>query len=358
MVSFHEVSYFLGANAPSGFYSLYSHLLPPEQARGIYILKGGPGCGKSTLMRKVAQLVSQQGEAAEYILCSGDPGSLDAVIFPGLAAAIVDGTAPHVVEPKYPGVVEDYVDLGKSYRRESLQPLREEIMRCMAGYKGCYQRAYRCLGAAGEIMADARAILSSPLLEDRLARRAKGILTRELKDRHTAPGQAKQRFLGAMTHQGPITLYGTVQAQCPKVYELSDRYGLAHGLLSHLLAGALARGYDAVVCPDPMAPDRLAHLLFPQEGLAFVSSTPDLPYPEKPFRHLRLESGADQDVLRKNRSRLRFARRVSSALEEEAVSSLAQAKAMHDQLESLYNPHVDFGFVDDTACRLAKAILE
>ena len=107
-----------------------------------------------------------------------------------------------------------------------------------------------------------------------------------------------------------------------------------------------------------MAPDRLAHLLFPQEGLAFVSSTPDLPYPEKPFRHLRLESGADQDVLRKNRSRLRFARRVSSALEEEAVSSLAQAKAMHDQLEALYNPHVDFGFVDDTACRLAKAILE
>ena len=82
MVSFHEVSYFLGANAPSGFYSLYSHLLPPEQARGIYILKGGPGCGKSTLMRKVAQLVSQQGEAVEYILCSGDPGSLDAVIFP------------------------------------------------------------------------------------------------------------------------------------------------------------------------------------------------------------------------------------------------------------------------------------
>ena len=28
------------------------------------------------------------------------------------------------------------------------------------------------------------------------------------------------------------------------------------------------------------------------------------------------------------------------------------------ELEALYNPHVDFGFVDDTACRLAKAILE
>ena len=248
-----------------------------------------------------------------------------------------------MVEPKYPGVVEDYVDLGKSYRRESLQPLREEIMRCMAGYKGCYQRAYRCLGAAGEIMADARAILSSPLLEDRLARRAKGILTRELKDRHAAPGQAKQRFLGAMTHQGPITLYGTVQAQCPKVYELSDRYGLAHGLLSHLLAGALARGYDAVVCPDPMAPERLAHLLVPQAGLAFVTSTPAQPYPGRACRRLRLEAMADQDLLRRCRPRLRFALKVSAALVEEAVDSLAQAKAMHDELEGLYHPYVDFG---------------
>ena len=101
------------------------------------------------------------------------------------------------------------------------------------GLQGCYQRAYRCLGAAGEIMSDARAILSSPFLEDRLARRAKGILTRELKDRHTAPGQAKQRFWGH-DPPGPHHPVRHRTGQCPKVYELSDRYGLAHGLLSHL----------------------------------------------------------------------------------------------------------------------------
>ena len=38
-----HIEYFLGANAPSGFYSLYSELLPPAEARAIYILKGGPG---------------------------------------------------------------------------------------------------------------------------------------------------------------------------------------------------------------------------------------------------------------------------------------------------------------------------
>ena len=94
-----SIQYFLGANSPTGFYSLYDQLLPPEQASAIYILKGGPGCGKSTLMRRVAALAQEAGEPVEYILCSGDPDSLDAILLPGKKAALVVGTAPHVIAP-------------------------------------------------------------------------------------------------------------------------------------------------------------------------------------------------------------------------------------------------------------------
>ena len=45
-------------------------------------------------------------------------------------------------------MVERYVNLGDCYDRAGLQPLRQELMGCMKGYKACYQRAYRCLGAA------------------------------------------------------------------------------------------------------------------------------------------------------------------------------------------------------------------
>ena len=96
MTALPHIQYFLGANSPTGFYSLYDQLLPPEQARAIYILKGGPGCGKSTLMRRVAAQAGEAGLAVERILCSGDPGSLDAVVIPELGVALVDGTAPHV----------------------------------------------------------------------------------------------------------------------------------------------------------------------------------------------------------------------------------------------------------------------
>lgn len=91
-----KVCYFLGANSPTGFYSLYDQLIDPAAAEDIFILKGGAGCGKSSLMRKVARAMEDKGLAVEYIQCSGDPESLDGVVIPALKTAIVDGTAPHV----------------------------------------------------------------------------------------------------------------------------------------------------------------------------------------------------------------------------------------------------------------------
>lgn len=255
-----------------------------------------------------------------------------------------------MVEPRYPGAVERYVNMGDCYDKTALWPLREEIKNCMSGYKGCYQRAYRCLEAASEIMEDQRAALLTEELSQKLAKRAHGILSRELPRRKAQrPGQMKQRFLGAVTHKGPLCLYDTALAQCGRVYDLADNFGLAHELLIHLLAGAAAGGYDTVVCPDPMAPDRLAHLLIPELGLAFLSSTAALPFPGAPYRRIRLDAAAESELLRRSRPRLRFARKVSAALVDEAVSSLAQAKAMHDGLEAVYNPHVDFALVDHIA---------
>ena len=84
-------------------------------------------------------------------------------------------------------------------------------------------------------------------------------------------------------------------------------------------------------------------------SLAFVSASPSLPYPKRPYRRIRLDAMADAELLRRNKARLKFSRKVSAALVEEAVDSLAQAKAMHDELEGLYNPHVDFDRVYQTA---------
>lgn len=353
-----NIQYFLGANSSRGFYSLYDQLIPPETARRVYILKGGPGCGKSTLMKTVAQTAQDRGLPVERILCSGDPSSLDAVVLPSLNAALVDGTAPHVVEPKCPGAVEHYVNLGACYDAHALAPLGQEIARNMAAYQSCYPRAYRCLAAAAQLREDSRAMLSAPELEEKLAKRAAGILKREVRrTRAPQPGRVTQRFLSAITHRGVMTLYSTAIAQCSRIYELADSHGLSHIMLTYLLSGITAAGHDVVACPDPLAPERMEHLLVPALGLAFLTVPPDRSLPVRPYRRIRLDAMPQPELLRQLRPRLRFSVKVYRSLIDEAVQSLAQAKQAHDTLEALYNPHVDFTQVDELAHQITQELL-
>lgn len=352
-----NIQYFLGANSPQGFYSLYDQLIDRDTARAVYILKGGPGCGKSTLMRRVALRAEQNGIAVEYILCSGDPASLDGVVLPSLGVALVDGTAPHIVEPKLPGAVDHYVNLGSCYDAAALALLREPLTTCMTGYKECYQQAYGNLSAAAQVRQDVRAILQSDRLRAKMHKRAAGILSREVRRRKGAPmGRVRQRFLCGMTCRGQLTLWGTAFAQCSKVYHLCDRYGMAHDMLSTLLAGMQHGGYDVVACPSPMEPMHLEHLLVPELGLAFLSCPGTTPLPDAPYRRIHIDAMIDPILLRENRGRLRLSSHIASQLEPAAMDCLARAKAMHDELEALYNPHVDFDLVSHTADEVIQQI--
>lgn len=93
-----QTHFFLGANSAEGFYGLYDQLLD-ARLYDLIILKGTPGCGKSTFMRRAAAALEERGLETVYIHCSGDPDSLDGVIAPAIRTAIVDGTAPHGMAP-------------------------------------------------------------------------------------------------------------------------------------------------------------------------------------------------------------------------------------------------------------------
>ena len=87
---------FPGANTPQGFYSFYDHIVPLDATR-LIIIKGGPGVGKSTFIRKIGEAIVERGYDIEFHHCSSDNASLDGVSIPSVGVAIVDGTAPHRV---------------------------------------------------------------------------------------------------------------------------------------------------------------------------------------------------------------------------------------------------------------------
>ncbi len=62
-----EKHIFAGNNTAVGFYSYFDYLFNPEELDRIYILKGGPGVGKSSFMKKFAAKMLEKNYPVEYI---------------------------------------------------------------------------------------------------------------------------------------------------------------------------------------------------------------------------------------------------------------------------------------------------
>lgn len=351
-----QISYFLGANTPKGFYSLMGEMLPPEGVKRGYLLKGGPGCGKSSLMRKVGQGAVERGEKCEFIHCSGDPDSLDGVVLPERGVFLADATAPHVLEPRLPGIVERYVDLGRFYDSAGLARHRGEAEELQRAYQGEYRRAYRCLKGAGQLREDEGELVETEELKRRLRKRARGIIQREVP--RGGHGGARRRLLNGMTCKGRVCFWETAAELCPRVYVLADSFGAGHVFLEEVLSAAAERGQERVICLDSMKVERARHVLLPEAGVGFVTVGEEETLPFQPYRRLRVDAMVSHELLRQNKNRVKFSRKVAQALEEDGMETLAKAKALHDQLESLYNPYVNFEGVYETAEKVKKEILE
>ncbi len=150
--------YFLGANAPDGFYSLYQEFCAPDSGNFLWVIKGGPGCGKSTFMKMVGKAAEDAGLDVEYVLCSSDPDSLDGVLVPAWHVGYADGTAPHVLDVRFPAASGAYLDLGQFYDNDALQPQLARLQALGARNRELYRQAYAALHEAKRIHDEIEAV--------------------------------------------------------------------------------------------------------------------------------------------------------------------------------------------------------
>lgn len=78
-----------------------------------YFIKGRPGSGKSTMLKKILAAATAQGIDVEVYHCGFDPDSLDMLLFPELNLCIFDSTSPHEYYPSREGdvVIDMYAEL-------------------------------------------------------------------------------------------------------------------------------------------------------------------------------------------------------------------------------------------------------
>lgn len=331
--------YFLGANSKDGFISLYGGFAAASGDR-LHVIKGGPGTGKSSFMRRIAARAEALGLDTELVLCSGDPASLDGVYIPALRRGWVDGTAPHTLDPAVFGVSGDYVNLGRFCRLPLSAADAVEALRLTAAYKALYARAYACLSAAASLRRSAHEPLWRGELREHAEKRLSSLLRRRASG---GGGRETQRFLSALSCDGELRLGGEIAQLCPTVCALEDGFGLAADALRFAAAESARLGLERVLCPSPLDPGEPEALLLPGAGLALLRGDWGL----EGVRRLRLDTLVPAEMRRALRAPLRRCRRLSQDALGEGLDALRQAKALHDELEAVYRPYMDFNALSD-----------
>ncbi len=329
------IRFFLGSNTPTGFTNTVDSLYETSGWQ-VYLLKGGAGTGKSTLLKRVYEKLTAQGEEGEVFCCAADPHSLDAVRFPHKRLCVIDATSPHSVEPLYWDAVEHLVPVSLCMGTRLCEHA-DEIISLTNENRSLHSRCREYLHAAASLLRQSRHIQEESLYTDKLFRFARRLSISEWRSGtvEASPLPCEHRFLSAFTPDGWTTFYDTLQALCPRIYAIEDEQGaVASLLLSRLQQAATADGKQCIACPCPLFPtEGPEHLLLPELGLAFTTSNSYHKVDFPVFRRIHASRFLDTEQLRLRRGRLSFHRRAASELLCEATRLSVQAKQVHDRLE-------------------------
>lgn len=351
--------YYLGANTPTGFYSYYNELDKCAKTRK-YIIKGGPGTGKSSFMKKIGKAYEDAGEAVDYILCSSDPNSLDGVILKNLGTAFVDGTAPHTVDPEIPGAYDEIINLGDFWNKKKLYEHKEEIQSLQSDIKSHFDSAYRALAASEKIQEDIFSVLSRGTDFARMKKLTERIIKAEFKkkDDKPTPGECKCRFASGITPLGINFLLGE-NLEGLRVYNIRDPYKTGGVILSKIAEFAISRGHNVIKYFCPLSPNESPeHIVIEDLDLAFVTSNGYHEYKGIPFRTINLERYTSLEIKKEHRAKLKFLMKLKRVLIKDALHSVSSAKALHDELEEFYKSAMDFTRLNKfTKSTLSKLIV-
>lgn len=343
--------YFAGSNTSRGFYSLFENIIR-EDAKRIYLLKGGPGTGKSRFMADLAQTLGDLGHDRELFFCSSDSNSLDGVAFPKLGVAIIDATSPHALEARWPGCRDQLICLGNFWNPEGLSQHRTEIIHKGLEKQSRFAKAFRYFAAAQileeNIMARNNSFQAEQLefLGDILAR-----LDQARESYQTTLGPERKLFASALTPEGYVSHVHTLVADYEKLYILTGALGTGrYQCLAQIRDHARRVGLAVEVFPYPLDPGKTLHLLIPQLKLGILTSIDLDPLAYIPGMPVDFGMGAGIKLNSQDNELFR-------ELLDLGIQALKEAQEGHIQVEQYYGEHMDFKALDSYKAQVLEEIL-
>lgn len=345
---------FPGGNTAQGFYSFYESVL--QGMDRLFIIKGGPGTGKSSLMRRIGLAMADRGYDVEFLCCSSDNDSLDGIVVTDLKIAMVDGTAPHTIDPKNPGAVDQIINLGDFWDEEVLRSNKDAIIKCGQEVWQAFQEAYTKLKEA-KITHDKLENYYIEGLDFDKANEKANALIEEIFSRKPV---IRHMFASAITPEGVVNYIDNITDNISTRYIVKGRPGTGKSTLTQKVAqAAIDHGCNVDYYHCSFDPDSVDMVVIPDMSIAIIDGTAPhvVEMSRDGDRIVDMMECVDPQVIAKNAQEIKEAEQQFDEEMRLAVAGISKAKKLHDDLETYYIDAMDFEAIDKKRDSIMNKIL-
>ncbi len=327
------LDFYAASYGAAGFASAFPKVFSPDRFRRLYIIKGGPGTGKSTFMKRLGARAENEGMNVEYYHCSSDPSSLDGVIIPDMRCAVIDGTAPHTTDPIYPAAADSILNFGAFIDVEKAGRERERIVELSKRISESYSNIRVLLSAAKTLYDERTKETEKRIIRDKLKKCA---LKFNLKSgdevRPYASNAAGETRWISSSVPGGGKLHDRIFENY-RTYTVSGRRENAACFIENAAGIAERSGKTVVRCPAP-GYGGLEAVLIAENGIAYIASEED-----------RGEGKINADRFftpSKTNGYAKLCKKIERRLLSASDAAFTEISRLHGELEEIYGGCTDF----------------
>lgn len=356
---------FPGGNTSQGFRSFFQYIID-ENAERIFIIKGGPGVGKSTFMSHIGREMGILGFDIEEHHCSSDPVSLDALVIPAVKVALLDGTAPHVVDPKNPGLVEEIINLGDYWNDSKIQSYKDEIMKINRRVGRLFDIAHRQLYESKVAYDEWKSYYQESIDKVKYMQLVRSLLDdvfgNVVSNYQEAPKE-RHLFASAITPEGLWNYIDTLIMPNMKIFALKGSPGTGvKAAIGRVSQAASELGLDTEQFHCPIEPEFLDMVIIPGLNTAVMNVTEPYHFKVDQLKGLEVKvidfnSCIRKEILEDYSSEICDAKGRFHSLLKKSIEHLSQVKTTREVLESYYTGAMDFDKIEAKRQEIVKRIL-
>ncbi len=343
MINLCENGVFAGINSYSGYVPLLRECV--NGMKTVYILKGTSGCGKSTLLKRLYMRGLRLGKTAVPIRCSADNDSFDGVIFTEQCVSVVDGTAPHVLEPEIPLINETTIDITAEYDNGFADKYGKAVTDLLSAKKRCYDFAYAMLKSAGE----AEKVIQR-IIDDTADKRKIETFAAEIVKKHAkAKGKVYKIPCACFNCRG-FTFSGIAPGM--ETIAITDKFGISETIIDTVCDICEQTGKKAGYIYSPVDAAKACGVFF--DETAFISDRYFKPSCRKTVYGSRF---IEKEKLAASAEELESLDKTRRDMIRRASRYMKDALDLHFETEKIYSLAADFEKADNAYVMLEKKIL-